>query len=202
MVSVKSTYPHGDLCKPGFAVAGTWPYIYILFGWNLLDKNPSREQPLNTRRRGRRGKWPPCLPSVFSDLHGALPPRYTPGWPSSSCGFRSLSPPLSVLLAFRSLEPLGRRGPLCSVLQKPMLYQTSKDYSDRLPVDPWCEWDVTSEKSLDLRADSASEKARVPWIWSGCQNIVLLQSFFIVKPFDAWILTLFFIKTRTLFLFH
>lgn len=54
-------------------------HIYSLVGISLTT-DPSREQPLNTRRRGRWGKWPPCPPSVFSDLHGALPRRYTPGW--------------------------------------------------------------------------------------------------------------------------
>lgn len=75
--------------------------------------------------------------SVLRFARSSASPLYS--WLTSSCGFRSLSPHLSVLLAFRSLGLLGRRGPLCSVLQNTMLHQTSKDYSDRLPGDPWCE---------------------------------------------------------------
>lgn len=170
-------------------------YIYSLVGISLTT-DPSREQPLNTRRRGRWGKWPPW-PPVFSDLHGALPPRCTPGWPSSSCGFSSLSPHLSVLLAFRSLEPLGKRGPLCSVLQNTMLHQR---YSDRLPVDPSCEWEVTSEESFDLRAECI-RKSRVPWSWS-CQNIVLLQFGFHSRAIWCLKINPIFHKNNSIFFFY
>lgn len=62
-----SPYLHGGLCKPGFVVAGTWPYIF--FGWNLLDNRSQQRAAIEHKKEGELGEV--ASMSTFSVLRFA-----------------------------------------------------------------------------------------------------------------------------------